>query len=168
MWSSIPILTGALVELIEIDSESSCLQEEGDELLVRLEEKKAKNKVLEDYRTIKIATHNINGIKGNASKLELLLEWASKENIDMLGINETNTTERQNKLYMSRQKEYLEVWTNAVENKKKGSRVGLVINKKWEKHLSQVKRSSAYYIEALFIFKRQKLLVIVVYILHND
>ena len=42
------------------------------------------------------------------------------------------------------------------------------MNKKWEKHLSQVKRNNAYCLEALFIFKKQKIQIIVVYIPHND
>ena len=69
---------------------------------------------------------------------------------------------------MKKQENYIGIWTDAEEKKKKGSGVGLIMNKKWEKHLSQVKRNSAYYIEALFVFKKQKLLVIVVYIPHND
>src|SRR5205085_5007705 len=42
------------------------------------------------------------------------------------------------------------------------------MNRKWEKHLSQVKRINAYCLEALFIFKKQKIQIIVVYIPHND
>jgi hypothetical protein len=37
-----------------------------------------------------------------------------------------------------------------------------------KKLLSQVKRSIAYYLEAFFEFKKQKVLIIVVYILYND
>jgi exonuclease III len=125
-------------------------------------------KLVEDYRTLKIATHNVNGLKGNSAKLELLLEWANREKVDMIGINETNITGRHANYSMRKQENFLGIWTDAEENKKKGSGVGLIMNKKWEKHLSQVERSSAYCIEALFVFKKQKLLVIVVYIPHND
>ena len=31
-----------------------------------------------NYRTLNIATHNINGIKGKITKLELLAEWAQE------------------------------------------------------------------------------------------
>ena len=68
-----------------------------------------------------------------------------------------NITEKQSKYNMNRQEEYLEIWTDAEESKKKGSEVGLIMNKKWEKYLSQVKWSNTYYIETLFIFKKQKL-----------
>jgi len=127
-----------------------------------------RDNIIEDYRILKIATHNINVIKGNSIKLEVLLEWAKQEKIDIIGINETNTTERQNRFSMSRQEEYSGIWSDAEENKKKGSGVGLIMNKKWEKHLSQVNRNNAYYIEALFIFKKEKIQIIVVYIPHND
>ena len=85
---------------------------------------------VEDFRILKIAIHNINGIKGNLVKLESLLDWAKTNDIDMLGINETNTTERQNHFSMNNQKEYKGIWTDAEENKKKGSGVGLLMNRK--------------------------------------
>ena len=50
-----------------------------------------------------------------------------------------NTTERQNKFSMNRQVDYVEIWADAEENKIKGSEVGLIMNKKQKKHLSQVK-----------------------------
>jgi exonuclease III/ribonuclease HI len=134
----------------------------------RSESNRGLSHIVEDYRTLKIATHNINGIKGNMDKLEMLLEWASKESIDLIGINETNTTERQNNFSLNKQEDFLGIWTDAEENKKKGSGVGLIIKKKWEKHLSQVTRNNAYCIEALFVFTKQKILVIVVYIPHNN
>ena len=95
--------------------------------------------IVEDYWILNIATHNINRIKGNAIKVEILLERARQEKIDIIGINETNTTERQNKFSMNRQVDYVGIWADTEENKKKGSGVGLIMNKKWKKHLSQVK-----------------------------
>ena len=65
--------------------------------------------IVEDYQTLNIAIHNINGIKGNVTKLELLLEWASQEKIDIIGVNETNTTEKQSKYNINRQEKYLEI-----------------------------------------------------------
>ena len=83
-----------------------------------------------NYRILNIATHNINRIKGSFSKLDLILEWAKKESIDIVGINESNTTERQNKFNTKKQEEFFGVWSDAEYNKKKGSGVGLLINKK--------------------------------------
>ena len=59
----------------------------------------------------------------------MLIDWASKENIDLVGLNETNTSERQNRFSMSKQNSYLGIWTDAEEDKKKGLGVGLLINK---------------------------------------
>ena len=92
--------------------------------------KEKKGVVVEDYQILKVALHNINGIKGNFTKLELLLDWAYKENIDMIGINETNTTGRQNNFNLKNQGNYLGLWSDAEENKKKGSGVSLLICKK--------------------------------------
>ena len=86
----------------------------------------------------------------------------------MIRINETNITGRQNNFYLKDQDNYLGIWSDAEENKKKGSGVSLIICKKWEKYLSQVKRRNTYYLEALFVFKKQKVLVLVIYIPHND
>jgi len=150
-----------------IDSGADCLQiERKVEKVIKIGE--SRGIIVEDYQILNIATHNINRIKGNAIKIEILLEWARQEKIDIIGINETNTTERQNKFSMNRQVDYVGIWADAEENKKKGSGVGLIMNKKWEKHLSQVKRNNAYCLEALFIFKKQKIQIIVVYIPHND
>ena len=47
-----------------------------------------------------------------------------------------NTIEKQSKYNMNRQEEYLGIQTDAEESKKKGSGVGLIMNKKQKKHLS--------------------------------
>src|SRR5437868_5490897 len=123
-----------------IDSGADCFQiERKVEKVIKIGE--SRGIIVEDYQILNIATHNINGIKGNAIKVEILLEWARQEKIDIIGINETNMTERQNKFSMNRQVDYVGIWADAEENKKKGSGVGLIMNKKWEKHLSQVKRN---------------------------
>ena len=77
-----------------IDSGANCLFTKNSS------KKEKKGVVAEDYQTLKVALHNINRIKGNFTKLELLLDWAYKENIDMIGINKTNTTGRQNNFYL--------------------------------------------------------------------
>ena len=66
--SSKPLLTGIPVELIEIDSGANCLSTKNSS------KKEKKGVVVEDYQTLKVALHNINGIKGNFTKLELLLD----------------------------------------------------------------------------------------------
>ena len=55
------------------DSGANCLQivEEGTR---EVEVGENRESIVENYRTLNIATHNINRIKSNAIKLELLLE----------------------------------------------------------------------------------------------
>src|SRR5437868_4251407 len=101
-----------------INSGADCLQIERK---VEKETKIGESRgiIVEDYQILNIATHNINRIKGNAIKVEILLEWVRQEKIDIIGINEMNTTERQNKFSMNRQVDYVEIWADADKNKKK-------------------------------------------------
>ena len=124
------LLIGVLVKLIAIDSRADCLQiERKVEKEIKIGE--SQGIIVEDYQILNIAIYNINRIKGNAIKLELLLEWASQEKIDIIGVNKTNTTERQSKFSINRQEEYLGIWIDTKENKKKGSKVNLIMNRKW-------------------------------------
>jgi len=107
---SLSLLKGALVESKNKNSGADCSQKRGEgEISSCTEENRSRQVNIEDYRTLKIATHNINGIKGSFSKLDLILEWAKKESIDIVGINESNTTERQNKFNTKKQEEFFSV-----------------------------------------------------------
>ena len=55
------------------DSRADCLQIVEEEMR-EVEVGENSESIVKDYRTLNIATHNINRIKGNATKLELLLE----------------------------------------------------------------------------------------------
>ena len=120
------------------DSGADCLQIVEEEMR-EVEVGENRESIVEDYWILNIATHNINEIKGNFVKLEILLEQARQEKIDIIGINKMNITEKQNKSSINRQEDYIGIQTDTEENKKKGSGVGLIMNKKQEKYLSQVK-----------------------------
>ena len=131
MGGSLSLLKGTLVELKNKNSRADYSKKRGEvETSSCTEENRSRQVNIEDYQTLKIATHNINRIKGSFSKLDLILEWAKKESIDIVGINESNTTEKQNKFNTKKQEEFFGVWSDAEYNKKKGSGVGLLINKK--------------------------------------
>ena len=83
-------------------------------------------------------------------------------------MNETNIAERQGRYLIKKDSNYIGFWTNADENKIKGSGVGLVINRYWEKHIGQITKFSNYYIDTLLVFKKIKLVIICIYILPND
>ena len=68
------LLKGIQVELKKKNSEAVCSQEVGRSLTRVIKKGKSKCILTEDYWILKIATHNINEIKGSFTKLELLLE----------------------------------------------------------------------------------------------
>ena len=121
-----------------------------------------------NFRILKIAIHNINRLKTNKFKLDSLIGFAAEEKIDIIGINETNIIEQQGKFLVKKESNYAGFWTGANENKIKGSGVGLLISKEWEKHIGKVTRLSNYYIDALLMFKKFKLVVISIYILSSN
>ena len=64
---------------------------------IKTKQKQLKEKWKEGKKEIKIACHNINGLKTKGWKLENLLGWAEEEEITILGIMETNLTEGEGK-----------------------------------------------------------------------
>jgi len=122
-----------------------------------------------DGKDIKIACYNINGFKTKGWKLENLLSWAEEEEIVILGITESNLTEREgNFLTNNTKRRYIGYWTSAAEDKKKGSGVGILIEEQWEKHVGAVKRVSEYMIEITLYFKQMELVVIGIYMPPNN
>ena len=123
---------------------------------------------MRDFSTLKLGTHNINGLKVNSHKLDMFLDQMREENIDIIGISETNISERQGKFLIPKGSDYIGFWAKASENKIKGSGVGLVIKRNWEKHIGQIDRFRNYYISVLLLFKKVKLIVINIYIPPSD
>ena len=119
MGGFLSLLKGTQVELKKKNSEAVCSQEVGRSLTGVIKKGKSECILTEDYRTLKIATHNINRIKGSFTKLELLLEWAVCKNLDIIRINETNTMERQNKFNMKKQNIFSESGQTQKRKKKK-------------------------------------------------
>ena len=58
------------------------------------------------------------------------MEWVEEEGIDIIGINETNISEKKEKYMIKKESNYVGLWTSANEEKLKGSGVGLVVKKK--------------------------------------
>ena len=122
----------------------------------------------EEFEELLIACHNINGIKTKKSKLDNLLEWKKLEKIDILGIVESNISEKEGRYIMIEDKENKSYWANADGNKKKGSGVGIIVSNKWEKHLGKIDRISEYMLVARFFFKQIEIVVVVVYFPPNN
>src|ERR1043165_9495568 len=147
-----------------LEKEKSRKEKEKEEN-IKTSSKQLKEKWKEGKKEIKIACHNINGLKTKGWKLGNLLSWADEEEITILGITETNLTEREGRfLTHAANKRYVGYWSSAAEDKKKGSGVGILVEEQWEKHVGAVKRINEYMIEITLYFKQLELLVIGVYI----
>jgi exonuclease III len=77
----------------------------------------------------KIACHNINGIKHNKIKLRTIVEWAKEEDVDILGLVETNSNSKELK-HSLEDNYYRGIWSQSEIIKKKGSGVELLISQK--------------------------------------
>ena len=116
---------------------------------------------------VNMACHNINGIRGNKVKLKAIAEWACENEIDLLGLVETNSSEKELRFSLD-EVNMKGFWSQYEVTKRKGSGVGLLVGPRWEKHLGQVCRFEEYMIEARFYFKQSVVVVIVVYLPPSD
>jgi exonuclease III len=136
---------------------------------INTKQKQLKEKWKEGKKELKIACHNINGLKTKGWKLESLLGWAEEEEITILGIMETNLTESEGKFLMhAANRKYVGFWASAAKDKKKGSGVGILVEEQWEKHVGAVKKINEYMIEIILYFKQLELIILGVYIPPND
>ena len=58
-------------------------------------------------KSIRIAAHNINRLKGNRHKLEILIDKLNEEDYDMIGVIETNILEKKSQ-YITRNQENID------------------------------------------------------------
>ena len=82
------------------------------------------------FEVLSVGTHNINRVKTNRSKMNFVIEYIKKTNIDILGLVETNMSEKERKLMFKKVQGYHGFWLLANKDKVKGSGVGLIINSK--------------------------------------
>ena len=98
----------------------------------------------ENNGVLKIAVHNINGLKSRSYRLDLVLVWAAQEGFDLVGLTETNIQERTGKFLMKDKDNYRGIWACADVNKSKGSGVGLLISKRIEKYIGKVEKINEF------------------------
>ena len=120
----------------------------------------------EDY--IKIAFHNINGVKTDNTKIDSLLDIAEEKGLDIIGLCETNIQDREGHWLIKEEETYRGFWASADKEKKKGSGVAIIMHQRIEKHLARINRWSPYIIEANFVFKREVWCLFVIYIPPNN
>src|SRR5205085_10498738 len=90
---------------------------------------KSNIKIAEIRKRINIAIYNINGLKGNRYKLEILVDKLEKEKYDLVGIVETNISEKEGQYITSYKEKIDSFWTNAEKRKNKGSGMDILVSK---------------------------------------
>ena len=100
-----------------------------------------------NYNTLTIGFHNINGIKANRGKVENIIDYMKEKDINIMEIGETNISEKEERYFTRGNNIYGSFWVSADANKKKGSGVGIILKRIWEKHIAQVNRDSPYLLE---------------------
>ena len=125
-------------------------------------------KYRENFDNIRIAIHNINGLKNNWYRLQELLDFGEEKDFNIIGIVETNIKETEAKYSEVQSQRYKSWWASAEEGKLKGSGVGILIDKKWTEHLTEIQKPNAYSIRATFSFRKTMIVVWIVYLPPND
>ena len=117
------------------------------------------NRIEESFEQVKIKYHNINGIKGNRTKLQKLIDFDIEENLDILGITETNINAKEAVFFEVNWQHYKAFWTKDNIEKRKSSGVGLLVRKEWQTHLTKIIVKDSYALKAVFKFKRTILVI---------
>jgi len=84
------------------------------------------------FLSLKVGTHNINGLKVNPHKLSTLLEFIQNEQVDIFTLSNTNLS-TYGGLFAMHQKfkeSYKIFWTGKVDTKVKGSGIAMIVNNK--------------------------------------
>jgi len=133
-------------------------------------EKKIINMVKDKRKMeFRIACHNINGLKNqNSYRMEAVLDWAEEEEISVVGIVETNISNKEAKWLVGKDKQYLSFWADADAKKKKGSGIGVLIRKDWGVHVARPRAITEYIMEISLLFRQLVIVIIIVYIPPND
>src|SRR5881394_2593338 len=116
------------------------------------------------WSRLKITSHNINGLKGDQSKLHKLIEWALDDNIHIIGLSETNLSSREGKWLNQalHTLDYTAYWSSK-DKKIKGSGVALIIHNKWAKHVEKIRTLKFYLIDITLYFKGVTINIIQIY-----
>ncbi|CAG8853392.1 12417_t:CDS:1, partial [Gigaspora margarita] len=80
---------------------------------------------------LKLEVHNINGIKKNSQRLQELIDFSKEQNLNIVGITETNIKKKEAKFIDIHRKGYRDYWLNSDQDKHKGSGVGLLVDGPW-------------------------------------
>src|SRR5437016_2941962 len=98
------------------------------------------------YAKLKIGTHNINGLKTSPQKLTNILEFATKEQINILTITDTNLSTRDGPftIHPKFADSYKIFWNDKDKDKLKRLGLACIIGAPWNKHYVAHTTSSPY------------------------
>src|SRR5579871_4734631 len=116
--------------------------------------------------TFRITTLNVRGLN-NKSKQTLLIDHMEEYNIQIMGVSETNLSEKTSKLIYDRNRIY-HAYFAADDEQSRGAGVGIIITKQYNKYVRKCNsyKGRAVYID-LYIRGRQNIRIIQVYVNAN-
>ncbi len=140
------------------------------ELLTTLDLSSEVIRVEDFFLSLKISTHNINGLKSNPNKLTNLMEHIIQQKIDVCTLTDTNLMEREGFFTIpSRYKDtYRIFWASRDLEKMKGSGVACIVNQKWAKHHWETVVFSPYLLNVKFLFQNLQLNIWTIYTMPLD
>ncbi|PKK67624.1 hypothetical protein RhiirC2_783266, partial [Rhizophagus irregularis] len=147
-----------------LDINDSCLQD--IYTFINRTARQFTNDTINPYVSIRIASHNINGILTSSQKLDALLTWASNKHINLLAIQETNIDSSRGAYLLSdtHKQHFYTFWSNKDPDKNKGSGIGLIVDNIWSKYHTTQNNHSLYLMQNVFIFKGISIYIWVCYL----
>ena len=120
--------------------------------------------------TLKIGTHNINGLRCNVDKLDNLIEFMKLEKIDIMTLTDTNISARDGQWtpLVDHARDFSIIWSDKAPNKIKGSGLACIINHKWRKYFWKADKISPYLMNVRFLFKGLIICVWIIYAAPTD
>src|ERR1044072_736368 len=120
----------------------------------------------EKQHPFRIMTQNIQGLN-TLSKQNQLLQTMSINNIDILGLAETNSTDRTAKQIYKKNQQYIAYFHNKTEHPR-GSGVGLIFSSKYARNIHKVQGYKGRIIHADLYFKGNTKVRIIQLYLHAN
>jgi hypothetical protein len=103
------------------------------------------------FPTLRVATHNINGLKGANTKLHHLI--SELNNYDIIGLYETNLCKQDAHFINQQISSYGKcIFSINSQNKVKGSGILLFITHRWSKHIGKITNPNDYLLSVSLFF----------------
>lgn len=119
------------------------------------------------FPLLRLSMHNVNGIKGNSTKLFTLLDTLNED--DIIGICETNIGKKEGHFINESIKDRGQfIWSTNSQHKVKGSGIAIFLSNKWLAHLGKIENYNDYILTVTLFFKQATIDIIQIYVPPND